>query len=92
MQRIVSSLERYFGVDMKIATGEVPALIPDERNKAQSLQTLVNSGILTRNEAREEIRYGKHNAEFADDLIIPANIAGSALDSSVGGRPSNADK
>ena len=92
MQRIVSSLERYFGVDMKIATGEVPALIPDERNKAQSLQTLVNSGILTRNEAREEIRYGKHDAEFADDLIIPANIAGSALDSSVGGRPSNADK
>ena len=37
MQRIVSSLERYFGVDMKIATGEVPALIPDERNKAQMI-------------------------------------------------------
>ena len=67
-------------------------MIPDERSKAQSLQTLVNSGILTRNEARNEIRYGEHSADFADDLIIPANIAGSALDSSVGGRPQNADK
>lgn len=92
MQRIVSGLERYFGYDLKIATAEIPAMIPDERNKAQSLQTLVNSGILTRNEARNEIRYGEHSADFADDLIIPANIAGSALDSSVGGRPQNADK
>lgn len=91
MQRIVSALERYFGYDLKIAMSEIPAMLPDDRSKSQSLQTLVNSGILTRNEARLDIRYPKHSADFADDLIIPANIAGSALDSSVGGRPENAD-
>ncbi len=85
--RVVSAFERYFGFDLKLATADVPALLPDARVRAQSLQSLVNSGILTRNEAREDLRRPKAPEDFADMLIIPANIAGSNLDPSQGGRP-----
>ena len=43
---------------------------------------------MTRNEAREKLRLEKYSdAEIGDALILPANIAGSALDSNVGGKP-----
>lgn len=89
MDKIVFALERYFGIDLKLVLSEIPAMLPDDKSRAQSLQTLVNSGILTRNEAREELRYEASDEEFADSLILPVNIAGSANDSSQGGRPTN---
>lgn len=92
MGRVVSALERYFGFDLKLATADVPALLPDARVRSQSLQSLVNSGILTRNEAREDLRRPKATEDFADALIIPANIAGSNLDPNQGGRPNANDK
>ena len=89
MDKIVFALERYFGIDLKLVLSEIPAMLPDDKSRAQSLQTLVNSGILTRNEARDELRYEASDEEFADSLILPVNIAGSANDSSQGGRPTN---
>ena len=52
--------------------------------------TLVNGGIITPNEGRIELRYeAKETYQSADpdELRIPANIAGSAVDPSQGGRP-----
>jgi hypothetical protein len=49
--------------------------------------TLVNGGIITPNEAREELRYEKVIEADADKLRVPANIAGSASNPSEGGRP-----
>lgn len=87
MEKIVSGLEFYFGYDIKPVTQDVLALRPELRDLSNYLSTITNAGIITRNEAREEIRYEEHDADFADDLILPANIAGSAQDASVGGAP-----
>ena len=48
---------------------------------------MTNSAIITKNEARAEIRLPDHTEDFADSLILPANIAGSATDSTIGGAP-----
>lgn len=83
--RYVSALERYFGYDISPVTSNVSALQPDLKDVAAYLTTLVNGGVITPNEARVELRYepvGGH-----DDLRIPANIAGSAANPSLGGAP-----
>lgn len=90
MGKIVSAFERYFGIDLKLALTEVPAMLPDARVRAAALQSLVNSGIITRNEARMDLRYEPAKESFADELILPTNIAGSALDPNQGGRPTDA--
>jgi len=90
LSKLLAAFERYFGYDLKAAIGEVPAMLPDLRERGAFLTSLVNSGILTRNEAREEIRYAKATDEIADQLILPANVAGSNSDPNVGGRPQNA--
>lgn len=91
--KIIKALERYFGYDLKPAIGEVPALLPEAKERADSLSTLANAGIITRNEARVELRYPLYKTpdseEMADQLILPANIAGSAADKTQGGRPPN---
>ncbi len=83
--KYVSAMERYFGYDIGAITTEVSALQPELKDIAQYHSTLVNAGILTPNEAREELRYPK--LPGADEIRIPANIAGSASNPSVGGAP-----
>ena len=62
------------------------------REATQYYQGLVNTGIMTINEARGELRLEPSTEEHADLLRIPQNIAGSAEDPSEGGRPpSNED-
>lgn len=90
MGKYVSAFERYFGMDLKLALADVPAMMPEARDRASSLQALVNTGIITRNEARNELRYEPVDDDIADKLILPANIAGSAVDPNAGGRPPNA--
>lgn len=90
LNKILAGFERYFGYDLKAAIGEVPAMLPDLRERGAFLTSLVNAGILTRNEARGEIRYDKSGDEIADKLILPANVAGSNTDPNTGGRPQNA--
>lgn len=82
----ISSIERYFGYDVEAITSSVSALQPDVGELAKYHSTLVNGGIITPNEARQELRYPKLDGQ--DTIRIPANIAGSAADPSQGGRPS----
>jgi len=87
VEKLVQALEVYFGYDIKPVTQDVLALRPELRDLQAYLTGLVNAGILDRNEARAEIRYTEHTQDFANDLILPANIAGSAADPSMGGAP-----
>jgi hypothetical protein len=82
----VSSLERYFGYDVEAITSSVSALQPELKDIASYHASLVNGGIITPNEARQELRYPKLDGQ--DTIRIPANIAGSAANPSLGGRPS----
>lgn len=86
VQSYVSALERFFGYDLGPVTSSVSALQPELKDLAAYYTTLVNGGILSPNEARVELRY--ETKPDSDDLRIPANIAGSASNPSVGGRPS----
>lgn len=63
----------------------VPALQPDNKTQATYYATLVNTGIITPNEAREGLRFAK--LEGLDTIRIPQNITGSATDATQGGRP-----
>lgn len=81
-----SALERYFGYDISPVVSTISALQPELKDVASYHSTLVNGGIITPNEAREELRYAK--VEGGDTIRIPANIAGSAANPSTGGRPS----
>jgi len=88
VNKFVSALETYFAYDMKPDTVGVAALAPEIRDQTTQLTSLVNTGIITINEAREQLRMDPAEDEHADELRIPANIAGSAVDPSQGGRPS----
>lgn len=90
VRKVNSAFERYFGYNLEPETAKVSALQPDMKESAAYFSTLVNGGIISPNEAREELRY--EPKEGHDDLRIPANIAGSAGDPSQGGRPSNGNK
>lgn len=81
----VSAVERYFGYDIEPITNNVSALQPELKELSGFLTSLVNGGIITPNEARVEIRYEKLDGH--DEIRVPANIAGSAVDPSVGGAP-----
>ena len=85
----VSAVERYFGYDVDAITQNVSALQPDIKDIASYHATLVNGGIITPNEARQELRY--ETLAGADQLRIPANIAGSAANPSQGGRPAEGE-
>ena len=86
--KLISSYERFFAYDMEPDVAKVRALRPELREAAQYYQGLVNTGIMTINEARAELRLELSDEEHADELRIPQNIAGSATNPSEGGRPS----
>ena len=85
----VSAVERFFGYDVAPVTSNVSSLQPELKDVATYHSTLVNAGILTPNEARIELRYEKLAGN--DELRIPANIAGSASNPSLGGAPKKPD-
>ena len=62
-----------------------PALQPELKDQAAYYATLVNTGILTPNEAREALRL--ETIDGFDQPRVPANIAGSAANPEQGGRP-----
>jgi HK97 family phage portal protein len=90
--KVIQGFEMYFGYDMRPITHEILALRPELRDFSNYLTSITNAGIITRNEAREEIRKDPRDEDFADELVLPANIAGSAVDSNLGGRPSNTEE
>ena len=87
VDKVASAFEFFFGYDLKPVHAEILALRPELKEESQYLTSLTNAGIMSVNEAREKIRLEKSTEAHADRLIIPANIAGSAVDPSQGGRP-----
>lgn len=87
VKKYLSALEFFFGFDLELITTNVSAIQPDLKDIAAYHATLVNTGIITADEARTELRYPVKGGE-ADNLRIPANIAGSAANPSQGGKPS----
>jgi HK97 family phage portal protein len=85
VQKFTSAIERYYGYDVEPVTTNVSALQPELKDIAAYLTTLVNGGVMAPNEARVELRLAAKPGH--DDLRIPANIAGSAANPSVGGAP-----
>lgn len=83
--KINFALERFFGFEMKEDIVNIPALQPELSDQAAYFSSLVNNGILAPNEAR--VKLGYEPMEGFDELRVPANIAGSAANPSVGGRP-----
>jgi HK97 family phage portal protein len=82
---ISSAFERFFGYNLDPETGRISALQPQMGEAAAYYATLVNGGIISPNEAREELRY--EAKPDLDDIRVPQNIAGSAVNPSQGGKP-----
>jgi len=85
VRKIGYAFERYFGFKLNEDVTNIPALQPELRDQASYFQTLVNSGIMSPNEAREALSLDM--MEGHDELRIPANIAGSAANPEEGGKP-----
>jgi len=85
INKIAYAFERYFGYKLDEEISDIPALQPELRDQAAYYATLVNTGILTPNEAREALRF--EEIDGFDQLRVPANIAGSATNPEQGGRP-----
>lgn len=64
---------------------DVALLKRDFTNTANSIRSLYATGMITKNEARKILKFPP--ADNGDSFLIPANIAGSNLDPSQGGRP-----
>tara|TARA_Y100001973_G_C5207474_1_gene342615 strand:- start:2959 stop:4149 length:1191 start_codon:yes stop_codon:yes gene_type:complete len=79
------AFERFFGFNIKEDVTDIPALQPELRDQSQYYTSLVNGGIISVNEAREQL--GFEPLAGQDDVRIPANIAGSAANPDEGGRP-----
>lgn len=88
VKKIRYAFERYFGFALKEDVTGIPALQPELRDEAAYYATLVNTGILTPNEAREALQFER--IEGFDTPRVPANIAGSAANPEEGGRPQEA--
>ena len=84
-KKITYAFERYFGFQLNEDVTGIPALQPELRDQAAYYATLVNTGIISPNEAREAL--GKDTMDGFDEPRVPANIAGSAANPVEGGRP-----
>lgn len=87
VKKLNTAYERFFGFKLKEEVSDISALQPELRDQAAYFSSLVNTGIITPNEARISLNYEPMNGY--DDLRVPANIAGSAANPSEGGRPSD---
>ena len=90
VRKLNFALERYFGFEVKEDITDIPALQPELRDQSQYYSALVNTGIISPNEAREHL--GFDAVEGYDELRVPANIAGSATNPDEGGRPTAGDE
>ena len=88
VRKLGYAIERYFGFTVSEDVTGIPALQPELRDQAAYYATLVNTGIMSPNEAREAL--GKDPVDGFDSPRVPANIAGSAVNPEEGGRPQEA--
>ena len=89
VKKINIAYGRFFGFHITEDITDIPALQPELRDQATFYTSLVNAGIITPNEARVAMNFDE--LPDADEIRVPANIAGSAVDPSQGGRPTEAD-
>ena len=85
VRKINSAYSRFFGYEIEEDVTDIPALQPELRDQSQYYSALVNTGIISPNEARNALAY--ESIEGYDELRVPANIAGSAANPDEGGRP-----
>ena len=85
VRKINFAFERFFGFTIKENVTDIPALQPELRDQSQYYTALVNGGIISPNEAREQLGFEPITGQ--DDVRVPANIAGSAVNPDEGGRP-----
>lgn len=86
LSRISSAFSHHFNsVDIRPDRLAVPALQPDNKTQATYYSTLVNTGIITPNEARVGLRFAERPE--LNEIRTPQNITGSAVDATQGGRP-----
>lgn len=90
VRKINFGFERFFGFNVKEDITDIPALQPELRDQSAYYTSLVNGGIISPNEARE--RLGFDPVEGAEEIRVPANIAGSAANPDEGGRPTEEDE
>ena len=90
VRKINFAMERHFGFKCQEDITNIPALQPELRDQSQYYSALVNTGIISPNEARDAL--GFDPVEGYDDLRVPANIAGSASNPDEGGRPPEGDE
>lgn len=88
-EKMTKAFEFYFGFDLKAVTQDILALRPELSEQGNYLTSITNAGIMKRNEARDILRLEAYDddEDIGNRLILPANIAGSALDSNLGGAP-----
>ncbi len=91
MNQFSSAFTHFFNTNVVFRPDRlsVPALQPDNKTQATYYATLVNTGLITPNEAREGLRFAK--LDGLDTIRIPQNITGSASNPSLGGRPVETD-
>lgn len=87
LEQFCSAFSHFFNSDVIIRPDRaaVSALRADEKTQALYYSTLVNTGIITPNEARIGLRFS--HREDCGEIRIPQNITGSAVNPSLGGRP-----
>ena len=85
VRKVNFAFSRYFGFNIKEDVSDIPALQPELRDASAYYTSLVNGGIITAAEAREKL--GFPEIEGTEEIRVPANIAGSAGNPEVGGRP-----
>lgn len=85
VRKINFGCERFFGFKVEEDVTNIPALQPELSDQSSYYTSLVNTGVITPNEAREKLGFASIPGH--DDLRIPANIAGSAANAGEGGRP-----
>lgn len=90
VRKMNKAMESYFGFTLEEDVTKIPALQPELRDQSQYYASLVNTGIISPNEARTHL--GFETIEGHDDLRVPANIAGSAASPDQGGRPTEGDQ
>jgi hypothetical protein len=89
VRKLNFGLERFFGFELNEDVTNIPALQPELRDQSQYFASLVNTGIISVNEARTILGY--EAMEGHNELRVPANIAGSAANPDEGGRPTESN-
>ena len=77
VRKINAAYSRFFGFEISEDVTDIPALQPELRDAASYYTALVNGGIITINEARDSLGY--ETLDGQDDIRVPQNIAGSAV-------------